>query len=100
MALTPAERQKRYRQSRVGAHDGEGEKRLNAWLSSAAMLALKRLAAYEGTSQRAIIERLTLAADKEVIEAFGSNDDAFDRYLNRQKPLAGYPVQECRIRIN
>lgn len=100
MALTPAERQRRYRQGRVEANQGEGERRLNTWLSTSAMLALKRLAAYEDTSQRAILERLIIQADDEVVKAFGSNEEAFDRYLNRQKQPVEYPVQECRIRMN
>jgi GH15 family glucan-1,4-alpha-glucosidase len=81
MALTAAERQKRYRQHRSTANQGEGERRLNTWLSTAAFLALKRLAAHEDKSQREILERLILKADDDILISLRSNDEGFDTYI-------------------
>lgn len=83
MALTPAERQRRYRQSRAEANQGEGERRLNTWISTASALALKRLAAHENTSQREILEKLILQADEANLKALHSNDEGFNTYLSR-----------------
>jgi len=81
MALSTAERQAIYRTKRSTAGDN-GERRLNAWISTAAAAALKRLAAYEGTTQKEVIERLILQADQSIIGAFGSNDLLFEKYIN------------------
>ena len=83
MAMTNTERQRRYRQTRATAHQGEGEKRLNTWISTKAHLALKRLSAFEDAPQRTIIERLLLQADQANLDALGSNEDEFDTYLRR-----------------
>ncbi|MCG5531702.1 hypothetical protein LRD18_12730 [Halorhodospira halochloris] len=50
MALSNAERQRRYRQRRKNAHSGEGYQRINTWISTSAFIALQRLAAYKGVS--------------------------------------------------
>lgn len=86
MALSPAERQRRYRQNRPEANHGEGERRLNTWLSTASVLALKRIAAHENTSQREVLEKLILQADEENLRTLDSNDEGFNTYLNRTGP--------------
>lgn len=83
MAQSTAERQKRYRKKRAEANSGEGEKCLSTWLSTKAMLALKRLAAHEQTTQREILERLILTADDELLKSLHSNEENFEAYLAR-----------------
>ena len=59
MAKTAAERQAAYRAGRYKAgSDGNGEQRLNTWVSTEAHLAIERLANRYGLTQRGVIERL------------------------------------------
>lgn len=81
---TNAERQRDYR-ARQRA-EGEGAHRLNTWIASPAALALSRLAAHRGMTRRETLERLILAADRQV--AAGLSDEAFEAYL-----LGGNEVQ-------
>lgn len=81
MTLSTRERQAKYRTQRDIANDGEGERRLNTWISSRAYFALKRLAAGEGVSQKAIIERLILDADENNFMILRDDDKGFDQYL-------------------
>ncbi|MBW6509711.1 MAG: hypothetical protein K0A94_09235 [Desulfuromonadales bacterium] len=80
--LSAAERQRRYRYNRPTAGEN-GERRLNTWISTAAALALRRIAAHEGISQRATLERLILAADDAKLTALRSNEAAWQQYLDR-----------------
>ncbi len=59
MAKTSAERQAAYRTRHL--KDGEGE-RLNVVVSLSAAMALRRLAAHGGTSQRHVLETLLAEA--------------------------------------
>ncbi|HLA36418.1 MAG TPA: hypothetical protein VJ001_16270 [Rhodocyclaceae bacterium] len=61
---TSNERQAAYRARRSTAGDN-GERRLQAWVSTAADLALDRLARHHGVSRRVMLERLILAADEQ-----------------------------------
>ncbi|XXG32176.1 MAG: hypothetical protein WJ306_06415 [Ferrovum myxofaciens] len=63
--------------------DGNGERRINTWVSTGCALALARLARHKGTTQRQIIERLILTEDQQVINAFPLDrfDEQFDEYL-------------------
>jgi hypothetical protein len=63
MGKTAAERQKEYRAQRDTCHGGEGERRLQAWVSTATDLALDRLAARYSLTRKQVIERLILEAD-------------------------------------
>jgi hypothetical protein len=78
MAKTPAERQRAYRQRRASS-GGNGERRLSTWVPTGAMLDLRRLAARNGVTVRAMLERL-IAAEVERLVATLS-DDEFDRFL-------------------
>lgn len=71
---TTAQRQADYRQRRPAAGDN-GERRLNTWVSTAAALALKRLARRSGVSQRAMLEQLITEADEQVLASIGIDDD-------------------------
>ncbi|NMG43983.1 hypothetical protein GPA22_09610 [Aromatoleum toluvorans] len=57
---TAAERQAAYRRRRA---EGNGDKRLNTWISAAASAALDRLTLHHATTRRAMLERLILEAD-------------------------------------
>jgi hypothetical protein len=78
MAKTAAERQAAYRARR---HQGEGERHLNTWISTAAHCALARLARRGGVTQRAMIERLVLAADQEVLDNLELDTPEWDHYF-------------------
>jgi UDP-N-acetyl-D-mannosaminuronate dehydrogenase len=72
MALTAAERQKRYRETRKLAENGY--RQVNIWLSTEAYLALKRLAQRDGVTQREMLERLLVDAQNKVIAQLSDNE--------------------------
>lgn len=81
MAMTPAERQRRYRQNRMTAGpQKDGDRKIASWVSSEAFLALARLARKEGTSKRSVLESLILAADDVNLRAC-ETDEELDVYL-------------------
>jgi hypothetical protein len=82
MTTTSAQRQKAYRARRSEAGDN-GERRLQAWVSSATGLALDRLARHAGSTRRAVLEQLILDADTTVGRAL--SDDAFEDYVALQR---------------
>lgn len=79
MALTNAERQKAYRQRRGYAGDN-GERRINTWVSTAASIALQRLAVSYGVTNRDMLEKLLLEAQEKRIAELESEED-FQRFL-------------------
>lgn len=81
MAKTPAERQKAYRASRATAGEN-GERKINTWISTGAALALKRLARRYAVTQRDMLERLILEADKRVLDGLDSEGAEWDRYFS------------------
>ena len=80
MAKTVAERQAAYRSRRPVAGEN-GERRINAWVSTAAFLALGRLAQRYGVTQREMIERLVLNSDQEIVDALDPDSAAWDAYF-------------------
>lgn len=78
MATTSAERQRAYRARRPCAGEN-GERRLQTWVSTAAALALGRLARHNGMTRRAFLEKLILDADQVITRAM--SDEAFDQYF-------------------
>ena len=65
MGQTAAQRQAQYRQRRLAAGvDGNGEQRLNAWVSTGTQMALVRLARRDKGAMRAVLERLILAEEQ------------------------------------
>jgi hypothetical protein len=80
MGKSNAERQAAYRARRAEAGDN-GERRLNTWLSTAAALALERLARHHGLTQRALLERLLIEAQDNVTAGFGPDDPERDRFF-------------------
>lgn len=76
--LSAAERQAAYRARR---NEGEGDRRINAWVSSAAALALARLARRYGVTQREMLERLIKAADAEVLQGLELDSPEWGAYF-------------------
>mgnify|MGYP000923890670 CR=1 FL=1 len=74
-----AERQRAYRAQRPFAGDN-GERRLQAWVTTGTLLALGRLARHASTTQRAILEQLILAADQATQQGMSNAD--FEQYLS------------------
>lgn len=76
MTKTNAERQKAYRLRR---NEGEGDRRLNTWITSNADLALDRLAKHYGVTKRQMIERLACEADDTILKSL--DDTGADNYI-------------------
>lgn len=81
MAKSTAERQADYRARRVTAGEGSGERRLNTWVSTAAHLALERLARRYGVTQREMLERLILAEDEKILDSLEMDTPEWDAYF-------------------
>ena len=78
MAKTSAQRQAAYRSRR---HDGEGTRRLCAWISVRAYFALRRLARHHGISQREMIERLAIQADDQIWKTLDYDKPEWNQYI-------------------
>jgi hypothetical protein len=82
MAKTNAERQAAYRNTRFSrGTNGNGERRLNTWLSTGASMALERLARREGITQREYLERVLTAADDANLAALGVLTPEWNAYF-------------------
>ena len=81
MAKTAAERQADYRARRAMAADGSGERRLNTWVSTAAHLALTRIAHRYGVTQREMLERFILAEDERILANIEMDTPEWDAYF-------------------
>ena len=79
MAMTPAERQRRYRPARKSA-DGPLERQITMVLGLHADLALARLSKRTGKSRRALIEELILAEQDRILRELPSREA--DTYLD------------------
>ncbi len=91
MAKTAAERQADYRARRATAADGSGEHRLNTWVSTAAHLALARIAHRNQVTQRETLERLILAEDEKMLASLEMDTPAWDAYFERSKKAQPMP---------
>jgi len=78
MAKTSRERQAAYRARR---NEGEGDRRLNMWISVKSDLALERLARRYGVTKRKMIEQLILFADDEIITQLQLDTPEWDAYF-------------------
>lgn len=86
MAKTAAERQAHYRATRAKAGPrGDGERRLNTWVSTGAHLALERLARRYGVTQREVLERLIRAEDDGVLAGIGMDTPEWVAYFGAKK---------------
>jgi hypothetical protein len=77
MAMTNAEKQRCYRERKLKDENGE---RINLIVSVNAKLALKRLAAHNGLTQSAMLERILLEAQSAITQTL--DDDQFKKYIN------------------
>ena len=84
MAKTPAERQKEYRDNRQLAGEN-GERRISAYVSTRAALALERLAARYGVTKREMLEKLLIAEEDKVLETLNLDSSEGDAYLAGSK---------------
>lgn len=78
MAKTTAERQAAYRASRdCAGDDGNGERRLSAWVNTSTYYALGRLARHYGVTRREVVERLITVEDTKILAGMkvGSNEE-------------------------
>ncbi len=80
MAKTAAERQKHYRSSRQFAGDN-GERRVSAYVSTRAALALHRLANSYGVTKRELLERLLIAEEGKVLKGLNLDSPEGRKYL-------------------
>lgn len=81
-ARTTAQRQAAYRARRPFAgNDGNGERRLNLWLSTGAFVRLARLARHDGVSKREVLELLINAADALILTDMDMDTPEWDAYM-------------------
>ena len=78
MAKTAAQRQAHYRARR---NDGDGERRINSWVTSGTDYALDRLAIRQGITRRAILERLIVEADAAILCTLDIDTPEWDAYF-------------------
>mgnify|MGYP001343416867 FL=1 len=82
MAKTAAQRQAAYRARRPHAgEDGNGERRLNLWVSTHTDLAIERLARRYCVTKREIVERLVIAVDDRNIATLDIDAPEWDQYF-------------------
>lgn len=83
MAKTSAQRQQDYRRQRPFAGpEGNGERRLNTWLSTSASLALNRLAKRYGVTKRQMLEQLLKSADEDISTNLDPDTPAWSEYYD------------------
>jgi hypothetical protein len=83
MAKTTAQRQAQYRARRPFAgNDGNGERRLNLWLSTEADLAIERLARRYCVTKRQIIERMAIAEDDRISSDIDLDSPEWNEYFS------------------
>lgn len=80
MLKTAAERQKEYRAGQQLAGEN-GERRIGAYVSIRAALALRRLANHYGVTKREMLEKLLIDEDEKVIQGFDLDSDDGRKYL-------------------
>ena len=78
MAKTSAERQRNYRERR---RQGDGDRRLDAWISAQAYSALERLAECRGITKREMIELLVITVDTDVSAISKLDPTEWDAYF-------------------
>ena len=63
---------------------GEGDRRLNTWVTVGADLALERLALRYGVTKRAMLERLVTEADDKITSTLEIDSDEWAAYFKGQ----------------
>jgi hypothetical protein len=83
MALTTAQRQAAYRARRATAGEsGNGDRRLDMWVSTEADLALARLAQRYAVTRRQMLERLITRADDAIVRRLEPDSAQWDAYFS------------------
>jgi hypothetical protein len=82
MSKTAAQRQSEYRARR---DDGDGERRINTWVSCPAYFALKRLARRHGVSRRHMLEQLICDADAALLTTLELDNPQWDEYFDTKR---------------
>jgi hypothetical protein len=83
MAKTAAERQAAYRARRpMAGSNGNGERRLNTWVSTGAHFALERIARRYGVTQREVLERFITAEDDRILAGIKTDTPEWDEYFH------------------
>jgi hypothetical protein len=83
MAKTAKERQAAYRKRRpYSGQDGNGERRLNTWISTGAALALARISWRYGVTKREILDRLIIAEDERILSGIKLGSPEWDDYFD------------------
>jgi hypothetical protein len=94
MATTAAQRQAVYRARRAHAgQHGNGERRLNVWVDTEVALGLARLARRAGVTQREMVERLVVKADKRVLAKLDPDTPEWNAYFGLRVAVAGNVTQ-------
>ncbi|WP_118186219.1 hypothetical protein [Paraburkholderia phosphatilytica] len=82
MAQTTAQRQAAYRAKRETAgKDGNGDRRLDMWMSTEAHLALTRLARRYSVTKRQMLERVIVRADDVIVRRLDPDSERWDQYF-------------------
>jgi hypothetical protein len=81
-----AERQAAYRKARPTAGEN-GERRISAWVSTGAVLALNRLAWRYDVTKREMLEQLIKAADDEIVATLDPTSPEWVAYFVPSSPL-------------
>ncbi|MFP3248153.1 MAG: hypothetical protein RXR20_26945 [Paraburkholderia sp.] len=83
MAQTTAQRQAAWRARRATAgKKGNGERRLDMWVSTEVDLALVRLAHRYALTKRQMLERLIVRADDAIIRRLDPDSEQWDSYFD------------------
>jgi hypothetical protein len=83
MAQTTAQRQAAWRARRAtAANDGNGERRLDMWVSTGVHLALARLARRHTITKRQMLEQLVVRADDAIVRRLDPDSEQWDSYFN------------------
>jgi len=89
MPRSSAERQAAYRGSRrTAGSEGDGERRVNTWVSTATCLALRRLANRYGVTQREVLERLVRAEDDGVLASLDIDIPEWAEYFSTGRRIS------------
>lgn len=81
MALSNAEKQRRYRENRY--RRGEyGDYRINTFVNFEAFIALERLSVFYSITKRQVLELLITTADKSIYDKLDVGSEEYNKYYN------------------
>ena len=86
MASSNKERQAKYRANRATAGPkGDGERRLEFWIASAAYFALGRVAKHRKLTKRAVLEALILREDDQIARSPDTSENLDPHLIESEK---------------